>query len=471
MVRTTIIMMILLLGISGGVAYMQWRDYEKVNRGNDATPLVHHIDIRDIGKQLEIKQEVKGLANPSYEIILPNGVKHVTCTIGNGKTCTINQRNGKSYIQVNGQDRIEFHYVISLPSSKTLWLEHWSVMILSKQPQHFDVQLVDFTKKNGMWLAGAPFEGRVKKESFILYSWSQTKLLSFPLYFQPMEVKKKVYGNVEVYARNEMSENEWKNMKVSELVDIPSLTIVFSPFKDKHVSPTFIVVPETESLPSIQAEYMRAYYASYFLQNGTMDKWVADLLTALALKQQAITPQAKAVLQQFNQQLTEDEKNAFVAYVLKHKGEPLTPKVLDTALTKSHLGATTYFTDLSNKGNSISLVFTKEGHIYVNSASLQGEKAVWQNGELLLPFTEVMGRLGYKVKRSGAAVFIEKEYNRWRFFVNSPIYMQGNDKFGTDSIIIHDINGKLYMSKNMMQEWFFVQVWETGRDVYISGTR
>jgi len=460
MMRTAILMIVLFLGISGGAMYMQWQDYQQENNQANGTPVVHVIDIQRSKNKLEITQTVTGLTASSYEIRVPNGVKQIVYTVGSKQKPLAYDRNGKSSVQMNGNNQLVFHYVISLPSSKTIWLERWSVVIFSKQLQQFYVQLTDYVK-NGMWMAGAPLDGRMKKEAFILYSWSQKQVTSFPLYFQPAELLRKAYGNVEIYGEKKMKE------KVTKWADVPSFTLVWSPWGDRYLSPTLAVVPEAASLSSIQEAYMRAYYAAYFLPSGEMNSLVADLLTAFMLQKQPITPQAQAVWQQIQQKLTKDEQKTFFASVLKHRGEVLTPSMLDQALSASRTGATTYFTDWLKNGRSLSLVFTNEGYVYVNDVPLKGAKAVLQNETMLLPFPEVMSQLGYHVRRSGDAVFIEKDNNRWRFFVNSSIYMKGNDRFGAPAIIIYDINGALYMSPDMIQHWFPVQVWTTERDIYV----
>lgn len=168
MMRTAILMIALFLGISGGAMYMQWRDYEQTNNRNGATPLVHTIDIRHVGKQLEITQTIEGLTERSYEVMIPSGAKQMTYIIGNKRQTLAYERNGKSSVQVGGNNRISFRYVISLPSLKTIWLERWSVVVFSKQPQQFRVQLIDYATKNGMWMAGAPLDGRIKKR--LVYS-------------------------------------------------------------------------------------------------------------------------------------------------------------------------------------------------------------------------------------------------------------------------------------------------------------
>ncbi|WP_027408247.1 hypothetical protein [Anoxybacteroides tepidamans] len=461
MIRTAILMMVLFLGISGGTVYMQWHDYEQSDSQSDEIPLVHMIDIRRTGTVLEITQTVEGTLNPSYEIIIPIGAKHLNYTVGKKQQTLKYGQDGKTSVKTNGQDRLVFQYTIPLPQTKTIWLENWSVVLLAKQPQQFHVQLVDYATRNGMWIAGAPLEERIKKERFTIYSWSQTKLLSFPLYFQPGELPKRVYKHIEVYGRDKADLKPIKGM------DTPSITIVRSLWNDRHVSPTLIVVPEKNSLSSIETELRRAYYASYFWPSGAINKWVGDLLTALIFQKQAVTPQAKMAMEQIQKNLTKEEQDIFLSSVLQNKGEMLTPALLDAALSEVHKGTTTYFTELSKTKRPHTLVFTNEGGVYVNNRLLKGVKSILRNGEILLPFTETMRHLGYRVKQSGEAVFIEKDHNNWRFFVNSPVYMQGNDRFGEGSVIIYDINGSLYMSTDMIQRWFSVQVWTNDRDIYV----
>lgn len=461
MMRTAILMIVLFLGVSGGALYMQWRDYEQVHNEAKDVPLVHFIDIKHDGKTLEIQQTVTGLTTPVYTIQVPINAKQLTYTIGDDKGTLTYDRNGKAAVKRNGHDKMVFHYVMPLPATTPIWLERWMVMFLSSQPQQLYVQLTDYTK-SGIWVAGAPLDASLKKEMSTFYSWSQKGIPSFPLYFHPVELPRNVYGKVEVYGGRKENVTKWAN--------VPSFTLVWTKGGTQHLSSTLAVVPETVSLPSLREMYMRTYYAAYFLPNGEISAVVADLLTAFTLQKQPVTPKGKAIWQQLMQKLTKDEQKAFFTAVLKQRGKPLTPAMLDEALSASHSGETTYFTDSFTTRRSMSLVFTNEGKIYVNGVPLKQAKAVLQHEKMLLPFVDVMNALGYHVRRTGKAVFIEKGDNRWRFFVNSSIYMKGNDRFGAPAIIIYDINGALYMTPDMMQYWFPVQISLTERDVIVSSS-
>ncbi|ANB60775.1 hypothetical protein [Anoxybacteroides amylolyticum] len=461
MMRTAILMIVLFLGISVGTLYMQWQDYGQTRNEVNNVPLVHFIDIKYNGKMLEIHQTVKGLTTPVYTIQVPIDAKQLTYTIGNDKRTLVYDRNGKASVKRHGHDKLEFHYILPLPSIKPIWLERWMVLFFSSQPQHLYVQLTDDTK-SGMWVAGAPLEAVLKKKMSTFYSWSQKGVSSFPLYFHPIELPRNVYGTIEVYGGRKENVTKW--------TDVPSFTLVWVKGGMQHLSPTLVVVPETVSLPSLREMYMRTYYEAYFLPSGEMNTVVADLLTAFTLQKQPVTPKGKAIWQQLTEKLTKDEQKAFFTAVLKQRGKTLTPAMLDEALSASHAGKTMYFTDSFATGRPLSLVFTNEGKIYVNNVLLKQSKAILQNEEVLLPFVDVMSALGYHVRRTGEAVFIEKGDNRWRFFVNSSIYMKGNDRFGAPAIIIYEINGRLYMTPDMMQYWFPVQISMAERDVIVSSS-
>jgi len=458
MMRTAILMTVLFLGISGGALYMQWRDYEQARNGHDV-PLVHFINVTQDGKTLKVQQTVTGLTTPIYNIQVPMGVKQLMYTIDNKQKTLTYDRSGKASVKTES-DQIMFHYVLPLPATKPIWLDRWMITFFSTQPKQLYVQLTDYTK-SGTWVAGAPLDATLKKEEAVFYSWSQKGVSSFPLYFYPMELQRSVYGTVEVYGINKME-------KAEKWTDVPSFTLVWIKRGSPHLSPTLVVVPENVSLSSLQEMYMRTYYAAYFLPSGEINAAVADLLTAFTLQKQPVTPKGKVIWQQLTKNLTKDEQKAFFTAVLNERGKALTPAALDEILSASHPGQTTYFTDLFVSGRPQSLVFTNEGKVYVNNVPVKQAKAVLQNEKVLLPFVDVMTSLGYHVRRTGNAVFIEKGDNRWRFFVNSSIYMKGNDRFGAPAIIIYDINGELYMTPDMMQYWFPVQIWRTERDVYIS---
>jgi hypothetical protein len=470
MLRVTLLTILMLLGISGTIIYTQWNDYQLASSEAKNMALVHDIMIRNNGKQLEIRHRLSGVNEENYEITIPKTIKNLSCETEANKKCFFYNKNGKSFMKTNGLTSIQLKYVVSLPTkTDAIWLKDWSVSFLSKQKQQFRVELIDLTQKDGVWMAGAQLEGQIRRDDFMFYSWSQTDVLSFPLYFQTMKLERMDYGTMEIYTRKESNVKEWEETIAGKISNVPSLTIVVTPFQRKHISPTLIVIPEKESLTSIEADYIRSYYRSLFHPNSQVEDWVWDLLAAIILNKDASIPKAKEVLKEFNNQLTKEEKKAFLEEILAQKEKELTFKMLDDALSKAHGGFTTYFSDNGTKrGYTPALLFSENDTLFVNGEQLKEVYAVTRNRERLLPFVEIMTKLGYKVKKSGEAVFIDKGYNSWRFFVNSTIYMESNDRYGTSSVIIHEINGKLYISEKMIQDWFYVEIEQRDNQIFIN---
>jgi hypothetical protein len=465
MLRVAFLTVLLLLGVSGGIVYTQWNDYQ--HKANE--PLVHHIIARYNGGSLEVQHRLSGIISDHYEVMIPNIARNFSCKSEKDKKCVFYSENEKSFIKTKGLDNLEMQYSLPLAQKKdVIWLENWSTVFISGQRQQFHVEMIDFTKNDGIWIAGAKLEGQTKRDSFTYYAWSQKDIVSFPLYFQSMKLNRTVSENIEVYAGKEIDIGQWTKTKAGGIVDVPSLTIVVSPVHVKYVSPTLIVMPEKESFTSVQADYVRAYYRSLYSFHSPVQEWVWDFLTAMTLNLEAMTPKAKQVLNELNSELTSEEQAEFLDAVLKQKGKELTLQFLDRALGNVRHRSTTFFVDNSQRKSLFPLLFKENILLFVNEQQLKGVSSITRHGEQLLPFVEIMTKLGYQVRQSGDAVFIDKGYNSWRFLVNSNIYMQGNDRFDASSIIIHEIDNKLYISEKMIQEWFYIEVKERDHAIYIN---
>jgi hypothetical protein len=469
MLRVALFTILLLLGVSGGIVYTQWNDYQHESRTKANDSLVHQIIARYNGESLKVQHRLSGIISENYEVVIPNIARNFSCKSEKDKKCVFYSVNEKRFVKTKGIHYLEMRYSLPLAQKKdVIWLENWLTTFISGQRQQFHVEMMDFTKNDGIWIAGAKLEGQTKRDSFTYYAWSQKDIVSFPVYFQSIKVKRTVSENIEIYANKEMDIGQWTKTKAGTIADVPSLTIVVSPLNVKYVSSTLIVMPEKESFASVQADYVRAYYRSHYSFHSPVQEWVWDFLTAMTLNLEAMTPKAKQVLNELNNELTSEEKEEFLNAVLKQKGKELTLQFLDRALGDVRRGSTTFFVDNSQRESLFPLLFKENTSLFVNQKQLKGVSVITRHGEQLLPFVEIMTKLGYQIRQSGEAVFIDKGYNSWRFFVNSNIYVQGNDRFDASSMIIHKINNKLYISEKMIQEWFYIEVRERDHAIYIN---
>jgi hypothetical protein len=470
MLRVAFLTILIFLGVSGSIVYMQWNDYDQEIRTKADEPLVHHIVARYNGESLEVQHRLSGIISDHYEVIIPNIVKNFSCKSIKDQKCVFYRENEKHFIKTKGFDELEMQYSLPLAEKRdVIWLENWSPAFISGQKQQFYLDMIDFTKNDGIWIAGAKLEGQANRDGFTYYAWSQKDIVSVPLYFQSLKLERTVFENIELYADKEIDIEKWKKTKAWGIADIPSLTIVVSPLNVKYVSPTLIVMPEKQSFAAVQADYVRSYYRSFYFAHSPVQEWVWDFLTAMTLNLEARTPKAKQVLNELNRELTNEEKEKFLEAVLKQKGKELTLPLLDRALGDVRHGSTTFFAD-NNQGESfVPLLFTENVSLFVNGKQLKGVSSITRYGEQLLPFAEIMTKLGYQVHQSGEAVFIDKGYNSWRFFINSNLYRKNDERFNDSAIIIHEINDKLYINVKNIQEWFDIEVKEKDHAIYING--
>lgn len=103
------------------------------------------------------------------------------------------------------------------------------------------------------------------------------------------------------------------------------------------------------------------------------------------------------------------------------------------------------------------MTFTERKMLVVNDVQLPNARVLLKDGQQLFPFIPVMRTLGYTVNRSGEAIFIEKDGERWRFFIN-----------GTNAVI-QQWDGSLYIERTEFPKWFSVYISEMAEEIHVVG--
>jgi hypothetical protein len=450
MLRVAIISTFLFLSVSTGILYYQWDHYEKQEKAN--TVLEHEIDAQFLGKELVLEHRVKGASLEKYTIHLPDRLKQFTC--GKKKECVVRHENGKTIIQFNKMGEAVLSYRISIGKRiDPLWLEKWFITFDTVQPQHIYVQLTDGAHQRGTWVAGASLIGQVQKKTFSFYMWEQKSGNAFPLYFQSVPLQRKHENGIDLYTTKQNQLDRSLLSFLQARADIQ--TIVVTPFSVEYVTPTFLVISENVSHSSLKTKYANVYLRERF-PNSSLDEWIWELLASLMTKQLPASAKAKAAFNELQTTLTAEELHSFWKEIKNKQGQSLSKEKLDHILGDVYGGNTTFFVE-----NGQELVFTEEKALFVNNHKLENAKVLMKNGEQLIPFTEVMKTLGYTLKRSGNALFIEKNGQRWRFFIE-PIEPNNN-------AVIRQWNGKLYIERTTFPKWFDVYVSETSKEIHVIG--
>jgi hypothetical protein len=450
MLRVAMISIFLFLSVSTGIVYYQWDDYQKHEKMN--TVLEHEINVQLLGEDLALEHRVKGATSEKYTIQLPKRLKQFTCQ--KKKDCIVRNKDGKTTIQFNKTGEAVLSYRISIGKlTDPLWLEKWFITFDTAQPQHIYVQLTDATHKKGTWVAGASLIGQAQKKTFSFYMWEQKNGKPFPLYFQSVPLQLKHENEMVIYTTkpNKLDRSFLSFLQTKGDIQ----TIVVTPFSVEYIWPTFLVIPENVSYSSLKAKYANVYLREHF-PNSSLDGWIWELLVSLMTKQLPTSSKAKAAFNELQTTLKTEALHSFWQEVEKKQGQSLSKERLDEILGDVYGGNTTFFAE-----NGQELVFTEQKALFVNNRKLENVKVFMKDGRQLIPFIEVMEALGYKLKRSGNALFIEKNGKRWRFFIES------NEP--ANNVVIRQWNGRLYIERTTFPQWFDVYVSETSKEIHIIG--
>ncbi|MBW7650166.1 hypothetical protein [Anoxybacillus sp. ST4] len=439
--KVAFISTLLFLGISAGALYYQWDEYR--TEATKQSVLQHDVEATFSGKEMEVTHRIRGAVARTYEVIVPNEVKHISCS--EQKAC-VKRQNGKTIVDASHTDELSFTYRVPVAQKEPLFMKEWLIRFHTAQPQQMTISLTDTVHPKGIWIADGKLVGYVHKPSFSLFMWEKEGGKAVPLYFQAQPLQISLHDRLSVYAAKPIDHSALSFWQQSDVE-----TLVITPFSLQYMTPTFVIIPDRVSFPTVQRAYVRVQLEARF-PNSSVPEWVWDLLIAYMTKTEPVTKQAKRAFEQLQKTLTKEEQQTFWTSVTTHKHEPLTMKKLDEWLGNAYGGHTTFFQDEKRY-----MTFTERKMLVVNDVQLPNARVLLKDGQQLFPFIPIMRTLGYTVNRSGEAIFIEKDGERWRFFIN-----------GTNAVI-QQWDGSLYIERTEFPKWFSVYISETDENIYVVG--
>ncbi len=450
---------VVMLAASASILYYQWLKLPSIEE-KDAlvSPLIQHITITHEDGYLSVTQSVAGAAK-EYIVTIPKGVTNVTC---GEKQATCPTKANKMTFKEKDKDKLVFNYRVTLPKqAASLWLKEWFLIFdVKDKVQNFSVEMTDARWTKGTWVAGASLLNRVDQKSFLLYSWEQKDVTSFPLYFEATAFPVQTDDNIAIYGTKDKV--TWERELLDQFSNTSSFTAVYSKLNTQYMSETLLIIPKKLSAEMARANYTKFFLKTKFANAEKTPPWIWDLLTSFITNQPTTLKESKIVSAQMSKQLSSEEKKKFIDKLLKLKDVTLSTKDLNKALTSAYGEETTFFTDMV-KENNTQLVFRDPTAIYVKDVQLENTKLLTLKHEKYYPFMGVMEPLGFQIVQSGDNIDIKRGYSHWNVDVNKRL----KDKVGLP-VIINRINGELYITEDMMTEFFDVRVDRGQQEVYLS---
>ena len=467
--RTTLVIFITLMTSISGMVLWQWKAYSKQNVSieDSGEKVVQEITIKTDNNVLLITQKMSGLTpNKEYTTINPDRLLDWSCVKADGEDCESADKNPSTFIPDNQE--MQFTYKIALPKDNTSFLIHdWKTLLPEVGIIKTSIEISDKSKRVGSWVVGLPLKGFREMDLIDYYLFSGPADAP-ALYWQAHSLNHLKVDNLDYYFEQPHEENALQfDKELKSLQDFPYVAVVLSDQFSGKSGDGIIFSPANSTDAEIKRQLMNYYFENKY---HFEEKWLVDLFTSSTMKQPAITSRGKAVLIELSKKLSEEELETFFNLVAQ-TNEPMSLQKLDHTI-KEIKGYSTRFFSL-NKDESkpfIPLYFYDERKVIISDKEKNEIEVMVEKGKMLYPFIETIKALGFELEilSDQETILLMKENNRYRFYLNSNIFIYNEEDYGLLESPLTNINGKIYMSKQWFEALFKVKFEEEEERIKLS---
>ncbi len=466
--RTALLIFIALTTSISGMLFWQWTAYSKQNIPNEnVEKVVQEILIKTDKDKLHITQKLIGLTpEKEYLTNVSDNLTDWTCLKEDSEPCDSADENPHTFL--SNDDEIQFQYSVLVTEDNNAFLiNNWTTLLPEVSVVKTTIEIVDSTKREGTWVAGAPLKGFMEMDLIDFYLFSS--LGGTPsLYWQPVPLRNfQTAEGIDYYFSADQKENSYELNEISSLQEFPYAAVILSDeYNGKDGNG--LVFSSTNVTDGELEKELTEYYIEQ--RNGFEEKWLIDIFTAYITKQPVTTNRGKAVLEELNAKLSEEEMERFYNHVLA-TNEYLTTEDLDRLLKKIKGANTRFFTINKDESKPFTpLYFYDTRKVIIANNEDNDIEVIIDKGKKLFPFVDTMTALGFELKLlpDQETILLMKDSNSYRFYLNSNIFIYNEEDYGLLESPLTNISGDLYMNKEWIKTIFKVTFDEGEEEIKLS---
>ncbi len=460
--------MILLLAVSGGIAFRHWEEFSS-GKPKIAEPQMNRLSVEVIvepdGNKLDVIQKITGFDHEkTYEAVYPKGISDVFC--GSRNTCS-ESAGGTITLPENGE--ITFTYSIKAATENGfLLLDDWLIGIRGVDTWKMKMMITDEKREGGTWAAGLPLKGHEKLDYVDYYVFEGDG--SRPALYWENSKLEEIHseGLLSFFAAGELS---LKSVYFSSL-DKLSHTIPFSVVctsRDHELAGEGLLISSCTKSISKNLETKIAWEMLSLKYGTSADKQVMlEVLASLLTGKQAKSQKAQSMVRELKAGLSKDQIQAFLTGFLDDSSR-ISYKSMDHFLGAAAGMETDFFSENNKRQRGlIPVLFYKTKSLLLNDRKAGKARVYIHEGKRLYQLPDLLGALGYKVKTKKPDIFLFNKRNEsYEFQAESKIYHYNNEEYGVFNFPIVIINGEAYMEENIFQSIFGFRINETESELFL----
>lgn len=469
--KTVVLISIVLTTVIGCMLFWQWKAYSKQNDSTNETAekVELEITVKSSENELYVTQKITGItANKEYKIKKPDSLYRFSCLNINNNQCKLSEES--SLTIVPEQNELTFEYSIPISKkNKAYFLDDWTAIIPEVTVTRSTIIVVDSKKQDGTWVAGAMMKG-FKEMDLIDYYYFEAAGSAPALYWQSEYLERAEDSNefIQFYSRDKFKNNFYPS-ELKALKFYPFVTVIFTDLHHEQLSKG-ILITNPNIKPELLKRKLIQYYYEGKLKLPAEQNWILDVLTSYSANLPAVSAKGKEVLQELKSKLTEEELTAWIGFI-NSSSDSLTIKQLDSYISGLRGLSTRFFTLNSEKLQSlVPLYFYDSRKVKINGDYINGIEVLYEEGKSLFPFVETMKALDFKAEilADKETILLVKGTNTYRFFLNRNIFIYNEDDYGLLERPLSTVNGRIYISKQWIENLFKVSIEEEEKEIILS---
>lgn len=458
--RTFVMSLLLLILATGGMLFWQWNVYSEGQEqlGQDKLPIVQqHVQIQHNQNELKVIHTISNLKKGTYAIKNPLNVEYVI----NGK------KSNHRFLTVNDNEaKVEFQYSIPFDanSSSTLLLD-WAIQLENVEMSLSEVEITVTSNRTGSWAAASKQMGKAKKENIDYYVFKREGAV-FPLYYQEGELNHQSLDNGLIIYYEDYSKLDVDQLS-SLFTDFPELKDRVVLFTSKHqeiVWTDLIMLNDTKNMDRLEKKLSFLYVDALFPFKEATEKWQQNILADLYKGKQLGGAKTVTMMEELEQNLTEEEVNSFLKRVLR-QNQLLSTAILDEILS-SVKGLSTSFFSLNKEENKpvVPLYFSDQRIIVIDGQRLQSSM-IYYKGQSWMPLMDIVEKAGYSYSiMNDGHVLLTKDSDSLRLYPEKNVFILNGVDYSVPTNPVTALKDELYIQEGWITDIFDFKVMkEEGR--------
>ncbi|PLR79182.1 hypothetical protein CU633_01350 [Bacillus sp. V3-13] len=471
MLRAFLFLFTILSAAISGILFWQWEAYsEKIEQPEESRETaLQHLTVESQPRELKVSQTIDGLTEgKEYRISVPESIENWSCVTKEANPCESADDNPDTFLADKGSITLEYRLPVD-DGAASLFLDDWTIKFPDVAASRTKLDIVDYARRNGSWIAGAPLKGQQKLE-FIDYYVFEGEGEALSLYWQAAPLATANQGGIIYYREPVQQGAPFQLQSLAKIADFPHLSIVMTDQYPETIGKGLLITKKNEPMETVERKAAQIYFSQKLKTLSPEEKGLIDLFAAAVTKQQSSNAKGQAMLNDLKAKLSDAQLNLFFTAVQE---EPeLTAKKLDELLGAAE-GMGTHFFTLNRVDSAafVPLYFYDPRPIRAANKPVDGIEVIYEDGKRLFPFTELMTGMGYETTALAdqGGLLLNKGTNSYRFFVDRNIFIYNEEDYGLLENPLITIDNRMYIEQQWLETLFNFAIEENEQEIIISG--